>query len=141
MKVLSIRQPWAWLIANGLKDIENRTWKTHFRGEFLIHAGLTMTKADYEETLEFAHLLSRSHPFPEETVLPARDELARGCIVGIAEITNCVQRSSSPWFFGKHGFVIKNARPLKPITCLGQLGFFTPSDYVLNEVRKQISQN
>lgn len=27
MKALSIRQPWAWLIANGHKDIENRTWQ------------------------------------------------------------------------------------------------------------------
>ena len=26
MKALSIRQPWAWLIVNGYKDVENRTW-------------------------------------------------------------------------------------------------------------------
>lgn len=38
MKALSIRQPWAWLIANGHKDIENRTSHTNFRGDFLIHA-------------------------------------------------------------------------------------------------------
>jgi hypothetical protein len=28
MKVLVVRQPWAWLIVNGFKDIENRSWKT-----------------------------------------------------------------------------------------------------------------
>jgi hypothetical protein len=38
MKVLSIKQPWASLIASGIKDIENRTWKTNFRGRILIHA-------------------------------------------------------------------------------------------------------
>ena len=38
MKVLSIRQPWAWLIMTGLKDVENRTWNTDFRGQFAIHA-------------------------------------------------------------------------------------------------------
>jgi hypothetical protein len=38
VKALSIRQPWAWLIANGHKDIENRSWNTNYRGAFLIHA-------------------------------------------------------------------------------------------------------
>ena len=32
MKALSIKQPWASLIAHGIKDIENRTWKTNFLG-------------------------------------------------------------------------------------------------------------
>ena len=32
MKALSIQQPWAWLIAHGKKDVENRTWATAFRG-------------------------------------------------------------------------------------------------------------
>lgn len=27
MKAISIKQPWASLIAHGIKDIENRTWK------------------------------------------------------------------------------------------------------------------
>ena len=38
MKVLSIRQPYAWLIAIGCKTIENRTWNRKIRGRFLIHA-------------------------------------------------------------------------------------------------------
>ena len=38
MKALSIRQPWAWLILHGGKDIENRTWATKLRGRVLIHA-------------------------------------------------------------------------------------------------------
>ena len=44
MKALSIKQPWAWLIVNGFKDIENRTWRTKIRGEFLIHAGIEADK-------------------------------------------------------------------------------------------------
>jgi len=32
MKALSIRQPYAWLIIHGYKDIENRTWGTRVRG-------------------------------------------------------------------------------------------------------------
>jgi activating signal cointegrator 1 len=39
MKTLTIRQPWAELIAQGKKDIEVRTWKTNYRGKIAIHAG------------------------------------------------------------------------------------------------------
>lgn len=38
MKALSIKQPWASLIAHGIKDVENRTWKTNFRGRIYIHS-------------------------------------------------------------------------------------------------------
>jgi hypothetical protein len=38
MKTLSIRQPYASLICKGIKTIENRTWKTNYRGKLLIHA-------------------------------------------------------------------------------------------------------
>lgn len=38
MKALSLRQPFAQLIAQGKKTIELRTWETKFRGEFFIHA-------------------------------------------------------------------------------------------------------
>lgn len=47
MKAISIHQPWAWLIVEGYKDIENRTWLTAYRGPVLIHAGLT--RADPED--------------------------------------------------------------------------------------------
>jgi ASCH domain len=37
MKALSVRQPWAWAIISALKDIENRGWPIHYRGDILIH--------------------------------------------------------------------------------------------------------
>ena len=37
--VLSVRQPWAWLLCENLKDVENRNWKTNYRGTLYIHAG------------------------------------------------------------------------------------------------------
>ncbi|MFI3306970.1 MAG: ASCH domain-containing protein [Mycoplasmatota bacterium] len=40
MKVLTIKQPWATLIANEIKQYEFRSWKTNYRGKLLIHAGL-----------------------------------------------------------------------------------------------------
>ena len=39
-KALSVRQPWAWLIVNGWKPIENRSRRTNVRGRILIHASL-----------------------------------------------------------------------------------------------------
>ena len=38
MKVLSLLEPWATLVKEGVKTIETRTWKTNYRGELYIHA-------------------------------------------------------------------------------------------------------
>ena len=45
MKAITIKQPFASLIAAGLKEYEFRTWKTKYRGEILIHAGKAVKKA------------------------------------------------------------------------------------------------
>lgn len=37
-KVLSVRQPWAWLLVNGYKTIESRTWSLNYRGRLWIQA-------------------------------------------------------------------------------------------------------
>lgn len=44
MKVITVKQPFASLIAAGLKEYEFRTWKTKYRGEILIHAGKSVDK-------------------------------------------------------------------------------------------------
>lgn len=44
MKTLTLKQPWASLIANGYKKYEFRTWKTNYRGPILIHAGKGIEK-------------------------------------------------------------------------------------------------
>jgi hypothetical protein len=120
MKALSVRQPWAWLICNAGKDIENREWPTNFRGRVLIHAGKTMTKADYEAcTLFIADMRSTWR-------LPAYDVLKKECggIVGVATITECVNESASPWFCGPWGFQLRDAEPLPFQPFKGALGFF-----------------
>ena len=48
MKVITIKQPFATLIAEGLKEYEFRTWKTSYRGEILIHAGKGVDKKAME---------------------------------------------------------------------------------------------
>ncbi len=124
MRALSIRQPWAWLIVNGHKDIENRSWPTRFRGPVLIHAAKGMTRDEYEDAASLCNKLA--------VTLPAFDKLERGGVVGQATVTDCVGDSASPWFFGKFGFVLADAKPLPFVPCKGQLMFFetdaAPSD-------------
>lgn len=40
MKVLSLSEPFASLVREGIKKIETRSWKTNYRGEIFIHASL-----------------------------------------------------------------------------------------------------
>lgn len=80
LPVLSIRQPWAWLIVNGYKDIENRTWPTRFRGKVLIHAGKKWDEGIMPADIKAMYGIE----------VPRR--LETGGIVGIAEITDCVKK-------------------------------------------------
>ena len=119
MRALSIRQPWAWLIVNGHKDIENREWQTTYRGRVLIHAGKTMARTYYEDVA-----LDVALKFGDRLTLPTYEQLERGGIVGVATIAGCVNESSSPWWQGPFGFVMADARPLPFHPCNGKLQFF-----------------
>lgn len=44
VKAITIKQPFATLIAEGLKEYEFRTWRTKYRGDILIHAGKGIDK-------------------------------------------------------------------------------------------------
>ncbi|WP_321865680.1 ASCH domain-containing protein [Paraburkholderia tropica] len=137
MKALSIRQPWAWLIANGHKDIENRTWSTKFRGPVLIHAGKGMTRDEYDFAKDFVF---GGEGIPPELFfdLPEFNELERGGIVGIATITDCVPPAlaKSPWHIdGSFGFQIADAKPTQFLPCKGALSFFDVAPEVLALVR------
>lgn len=118
---LSIRQPWATLIALGWKDVENRSWRRgnpglNFRGEFAIHASTGMTRDEYQDCAE----LCRSLGFE----CPPAAELQRGGIVGVGRVVDIVTEMDSGWFFGPKGLVITDARPVDFIPVGGQLGFF-----------------
>lgn len=121
---LSIRQPWAWAILHAGKDIENRDWPTRFRGAVCIHAAKGMTAAEYDGFIRTIHQVSLTRPFPIGATVPHRATFLRGGIIGVADIVDCVMRSDSPWFFGRYGFVLQNARPVDFIPAKGALGFF-----------------
>jgi len=72
MKVITIKQPFATLIKEGLKEYEFRTWKTKYRGDILIHAGKDIDKVAMKK---FEHL---------------NLEYPKGCIIAKATITDCI---------------------------------------------------
>jgi len=125
MKAISVRQPWAFLLSNGFKDVENRTWSTKHRGPFLIHAGQTF---DYDG---YAWVKQR---FPN-IEMPAIGNFELGGIVGQANLVDCLPpdshlagRCNSPWYEGEYGFVVCNAKPLPFSPMKGKLHFFEATD-------------
>lgn len=131
MKALSIRQPWASLIIDGVKDIENRTWRTKERGRILVHASKTydyFALAWITGNQRRRNLVRGRWP----TVEP------QGALIGTVEVVECLSAAFyvgadisappvTPWWTGPYGYVL--AHPIKfekPIPCRGQLGFWTP---------------
>lgn len=49
MKVLTLKQPWATLVAEGIKKYEFRSWKIKYRGKVLIHAGIGIDKDEMKK--------------------------------------------------------------------------------------------
>lgn len=124
MRTLSIRQPWAWLIVHGYKPIENRSWRTPFRGPFLVHAGLTFDQEGYRWVRE---------TFPT-IPMPQPNEFDRGGIVGKTALLDCVAPFSElpenvdAWYFGEFGFLLGESEPLPFRPIKGKLNFFdTPN--------------
>lgn len=124
MKALSIRQPYAWAIVNGFKDVENRPWRTRYRGPFLVHAG------KIEEVDDIAGVLQQIAAATGYANLEQDywEERQLGGIVGIATLTDCVDRHASPWFHGPRGFVLTDARPLPFRALAGKQGFFAAGE-------------
>ena len=111
MKALSVKQPWANLIASGKKTIETRVWATDYRGEILIVSSRT------------------------PKIEPA------GCAVCVTELVDCRpmtkadERAACCEIYPKaHAWVLGNVRPIKPFQVKGQLGVYevdvSPADLV-----------
>ncbi len=118
MKALSIRQPWAWLIVQGYKDIENRSWPTDYRGPLLIHASKTLDPR-FDEI--------REDIVAEGGDIPDRHAIERGGIVGQVTIVDCIdapRHREDDWFWGPYGFVLEDARQLAFYPVTGKLKFF-----------------
>ena len=124
MKVITIKEPFATLIAEGYKEYEFRTWKTKYRGDILIHAGKGIDKKAMER---FKHL---------------NLNYSCGKIIAKATITDCVyvdeefakkMVSKDPLVYkglinkddwDGYGFKLENVTPIEPIEVNGKLGLW-----------------
>lgn len=124
MKAITIKQPFATLIAENLKEYEFRTWKTKYRGEILIHAGKGIDKKAMEKFKD----LNLEYP--------------SGCIIAKADLTDCIpindkQRKilqrKNPLVYSsiiKHtewngyGFKLENVQKITPIPVNGKLSLW-----------------
>lgn len=124
MKVITIKQPYASLIAEGYKKYEFRTWKTKYRGDILIHAGKSVDK---EAMKKFKHL-NLEYPL--------------GCIIAKVKITDCVfideemrkkLLEKDPLVYSGivrdlnwngYGFKLESVKKVKPIYVNGKLSLW-----------------
>ena len=128
MKTLSIRQPWASLIAEGYKTMELRTWENDYRGPLAIHASKKFEKM----TCQILKELFPKIPF-DKLNYPQGEIIARCELVDIISLRNPVYEELaakhlcplSHFYHVHYGWVLSNIKPLPtPIPCKGQLGLF-----------------
>lgn len=83
MKAITIKQPWATLIAVGEKKYETRSWSTHYRGHLAIHAGKTVDKTACMSEPVRSVLEKHGYGSPED--------LPTGAVIAVGELTACFQ--------------------------------------------------
>jgi hypothetical protein len=108
---LTVKQPWASLIASGLKTIENRSWdrRAIVGKRIAIHAGKA-TPVEVKRGGRAGKISRADNPL--------------GAIVCTAVVERFVTSSKNSWFLGPIGWVLKDIRPCTPIPCSGALGLW-----------------
>ncbi len=101
MKALSVKQPWANLIAAGDKTIETRTWATEYRGDLLI----VSSKTPKFEPAGYALAIVR---LTECRLMTARDQLEACCEI----------------YPNAYAWILKDIRKIQPFPVKGKLGIF-----------------
>jgi len=155
MRAITVRQPWAWAIVHGGKDVENRTRNIAgaYRGPLAIHAGL----APFEQNNMASRALRAAHGSETPTTLHF------GAIIGVVDLVDvhvskrahgpshegepvCFDGATptghlcSTWAQADHyHLVLANPRPLaSPIPWRGQLGLWRVPDELEQAIREQV---
>jgi len=101
MKAISLKQPWANMIAAGEKTIETRTWATDYRGELLIVSAKIPPIAPAGYALAIAELV-------ECRPMSVLDEPSAACRIYPKAVA----------------WVLRNVQRIRPIPVRGQLGIY-----------------
>jgi len=134
MKALSIKQPWAQLIADRIKTVEIRTWRTNYRGQLAI--AVSNTREQYTRWPKIARKLYQG-PI---------SKMPLGCVIAVADLVDC--RVFEPWDEVRavynpptfcYSWKLENVRKLSnPVRVIGQLGIYNLDDDVSRIVTEQI---
>jgi len=142
---LSLRQPWATLIALGAKRVETRSWPTRRRGPFLVHASRGMPRQNVA--------LCQREPIRSilaEAGYPTPESLPRGAIVGAARLVDCrlitpetdvppLEREVDHFSPGRFAWYLVEPRRLaSPVPARGRLGFWPLPGPVAAAVLEQL---
>ena len=124
MKVLSIKEPFATLIKDGVKIYETRSWRTNYRGEIYIHASLSLSKS---ERVESANKYLKSEIKPG--FILCKCELV-DCIPMTDEFINYINKDTLEYDYGlysegRYAWKLKVLEVLdEPISAKGKLGIW-----------------
>lgn len=133
MKVITLTQPWASLVAIGAKHYETRGWSTKHRGILAIHAAKGWTADDRE--------LCSEEPFVSAlcdaglTTLGHLDRL-RGHILCVVDLVDCVSTGPSGWYEVEH-FARFHQVPVSPAPHEKDFGNYGPNRFawIMRDVR------
>lgn len=131
MKILSVWGPWAQLLVLGIKDVENRSWFTAYRGPLAIHASkIGHPPRDVDRIL--AQLVDDGMiTHAQSDLIADRVDLDRGHVIGVVRLVGCKTESRSPWWFkGEIAWEVADARTIERIPVRGGQGL---RDFVLME--------
>ena len=127
IRALSVRQPWAALVADGPKSIETRTWCTQYRGDLLIVA--SKAKPDWSgvffdpdsslaNTRQYIFTIGRSLRFGEAVAITRLVDCRR-------MTTQDEKRAMCRVYPHAQAWVLSDTRKIAPFPVKGQLGLFT----------------
>lgn len=139
MRILTVRQPWAWAIVHAGKNVENRSTNIAggYRGPVAIHAGAAWDWDSRYPVGETPHATSAS--------------LVRGAIIGVVDLDDVHATlnhsrhpldACSPWADqnAEWHLVLANPRPLaEPIPYTGALGLRTLDDTTVALIERQLA--
>ncbi len=131
MKVLSLTEPYATLIKNGMKTIETRSWKTNYRGKLYIHASSTKIPKVYKDNKALMSLVDINN-LNYGNIICMCDLV--DCVEMTDEFINDIKRNKKNEYLtgiysnGRYAWIFNNIEILdNPIKAKGHLGIWNYS--------------
>jgi len=116
MKALTLSQPWATLVALGVKTVETRSWSTAYRGPLLIHAGRGNEDVDFSRHVAAGGLMPAQRPPLGVIVAKARlvDVVPTSDLAAHASRLTPLERELGDYSPGRFAWILEDVEPIDP---------------------------